>query len=206
MKLLNVGCGGNRPQDPHWWNLDELQKHLKPGTPERINLDKEPRYVEQDVTAGKMPFDADSFDGVLASHVVEHLSAHAAVWMLEDCRRILKPGGLLVVSVPDAEYFLKVHNRDTPENAVELFGEPISKDEPWQKSFFNYALFHREHQQILTHDSLKCLLIKAGFGDGAFCISEEFPMQADKDPAFREIEKIMNRRKFSVELVAIKPA
>jgi len=87
---------------------------------------------------------------------------------------------------------------------VELFGEPISADEPWQKSFFDYALFHREHQQVLTEESLRCLLLKAGFTDVRDVLLASGHFGGVDNPALPEIEKIMNRRKFSVELVAIK--
>lgn len=203
MKLLNVGCGGNRPQDEFWWNIDHLNSFLKRGTPERNNLDKEPRYIDHDL-AKPMPFPLETFDGILCSHVIEHFPAHSAVSLLEDCRLMLKPGGLIVVSVPGAEYFLKVYDQDTPENALELFGEPISADEPWQKSFFDYALFHREHQQVLTEGSLQCLLLKAGLR--VFYDMETALQRPVNLEIFTEIQKIMNRRKFSVELVAIKSA
>lgn len=205
MNLLNLACGGVRPQEPHWTNLDQLRSVLKPGTPERINLDAEKNYLDADITL-PLPFSDNQFDAALASHCVEHLTAHAAAKFLGDCRRILKPGGLLVVSVPDASYFLKIYadGNDTPEKAVEFFGEPIS--EPWQKSFFDYALFKDDHLQVLTHDSLKALIIKAGFKEGAFEITEKEGLRNCPYPALLEIEKIMNRRKFSVELVAIKSA
>lgn len=198
MKLLNVGCGGNRPQDPHWWNIDCLRNILALGTPERMHLDAEPRYIDHDLREG-LPFGNDLFDALLISHVVEHFSAHGAAALLGDCRRILKPGGLLVVSVPDAEYFLKVYDRDTPENAVELFGEPIS--ESWQKSFFDYALFKNDHMQVLTLGSLQCLLIKAGFRTEDI---RHYSSALSNSDVESEIGKIMNRRKFSVELAAIK--
>ena len=200
MKLLNVGCGGNRPQDEHWWNLDDLHRTLKPGTPERANLDAEPRYVEHELLGAgfPMPFDEATFDGCLASHLIEHFSCHDAVLVLADCHRILKPDGLLVVSVPDADYFLSVHDRDTPENAVVLFGEPIH--DKWQPNFMSYALFHRDHRQVLTGGSLRCLLIQAGFKT----IWRFGYAQPGQSSELKEIEKIMNRRQFSLEMCAIK--
>lgn len=212
MKLLNVGCGGNRPGEP-WTNLDCLREILKPGTPERINLDKEANYVEARIPNDFIHYTAanlEAFDGVLCSHVVEHLTCHEAVALLYDCRRILKPGGLLVVSVPDAEYFLGVYHEDKPENAELLFGEPISADEPWQKSFFDYALFKDDHQMILTSGSLRCLLLKAGFAyNDIFNMDQKVCYYSGRYPtheSMADIQLIMNRRKFSLEMAAIKSA
>ena len=203
MKLLNVGCGGVRPPEP-WINLDALHQHLAPGTPERTQLDSEKNYVDWHLfNHGWMPFDEEMFDGILCSHVIEHFDCHSAVRILTDCRRMLKPGGLLVVSVPDADYFLSVHDRDTPENAVELFGEPIH--DKWQPTFMAYALLHREHLQLLTAGSLECLLLAAGF-DQIWDFQERFPRThlRIEDERCIEIEKVMNRRKFSLEMCAIK--
>lgn len=204
MKLLNVGCGSVRPWGP-WTNLDDLQSQLKPGTPERENLDKEINYINHKLP-DPMPFLDDCFDGLLISHVIEHFTCHDAAHILFDCKRVLKPGGLLVVSVPDAEYFLKVHSQDTPERAVELFGEPICPDEPWHKSFFDYALWYNQHKQLIDHDVLLAILWKAGFDRHR--IQQVSPqLQTGKvviSPVFEEIEKIMNRRKFSLEMCAVK--
>jgi SAM-dependent methyltransferase len=119
MRLLNVGAGGNRPQTEIWWNLDNLRTQLKEGTPERTNLDKEPRYVECDLAVQSIPFPDEYFDGIALVHVIEHFTCHEAVDVLIKCRKVLKPGGLLIVSVPNAEYFLDVYEQDTKERAVQ---------------------------------------------------------------------------------------
>jgi 2-polyprenyl-3-methyl-5-hydroxy-6-metoxy-1,4-benzoquinol methylase len=43
----------------------------------------------------------ERFDGVFCSHVVEHLAPPAALGMLANCRRVLRPGGRLVVVTPN---------------------------------------------------------------------------------------------------------
>jgi len=196
MKLLNVGCGGQRPQCPKWINLDELRKHLNIGTPERTNLDKETNYVEHTlVEGGPMPF-LDVFDGVLLQHVIEHFPCHDAVKVLEDCRRVLKPGGIMVVSVPNAAYFLEVYDQDTAERAIALFGEPIS--EPHYTRFFDYALFHKEHKQVLTFDALRCLALKAGFTLDGF--RKAMSPVGPQWQVVAELQRQLNRMTFSILL------
>jgi predicted SAM-dependent methyltransferase len=200
MKLLNIGCGSVRPGDP-WINLDNLHTQLAHGTPERANLDKETNYVEHELCTTMMPFANETFNGILCSHVIEHFDAQDSVKILQDCHRLLKLNGVLIVSVPDAEYFWSVRNKDTPDNAVKLFGEPICPDEPWHKSFFDYALFYHQHKQVLTETSVKCLLLKAGFS--FFERASTAPFISD---LMISMGAIMNRRRFSLEMVALKYA
>jgi SAM-dependent methyltransferase len=214
MRLLNAGCGGQRDQSEHWWNLDNLRTQLKEGTPERINLDREERYIECNLLTDHLPFGDEAFDGILLQHVIEHFTCHEAVEVLGKLRRILKTGGLMVVTVPDAEYFLSVHGKDTKDRAVELFGEPIHDD--GHESFFSYALFRHDHKQILTIASVYCLLMRAGFTytsrlrqiDGVKWVgplykdgSQEAPLHFQVCP---EIVKQLTRRKFSLEMCGVK--
>lgn len=195
MKLLNLGCGGQRPQSEFWWNLDTLRSQLKDGTPERINLEREERYVDCDVLSGDIPFPPATFDGILCQHVLEHMACHDAAMVLEDCRNVLKPGGVIVCSVPDADYFLSVHDQDNRENAKRLFGEPMIDS---VTTFFDYALFFYDHIQILTHSSLRCLLLKAGFQNHNIWLGPK------ETPAITEIWKYINRLPFSAILCAYK--
>lgn len=192
MKYLNLGAGGARYGEP-WINVDTLREQLVIGTPERENLDAESNYVEHDLLE-TFPWADESIDGILAQHLVEHLDCWQAVRLLAECRRVLIPGGVVVVSVPDAEYFLDNLHHDTRQNAVALFGEPIS--EPQYERFFDYALFHRSHRQILTNLSLRCLLLKAGFGEHDIGYAGALPEQ---------IAEKLNRRKFSLVMVGTKP-
>lgn len=193
MKLLNLGCGGQRPQDEHWFNCDNLREQLAIGTPERTNLDAEPRYYECNLLTQDLPFPDNYFDGIVLVHVLEHFTCHDSVMVLEKCRRVLKPDSLLVASVPNASYFLEVNKEDTKENAVELFGEPIH-DAGFEK-FFDYALFRHDHKQVLTKDSLLCLMIKAGLKCGWIQYSSRI---------YVELEELLNRRKFSIEALGLK--
>jgi ubiquinone/menaquinone biosynthesis C-methylase UbiE len=198
MKLLNVGCGGHRPPEP-WTNLDTLRRSLKEGSPERTNLDAELNYVECDLLLQSIPFRDEWFDGILLQHVLEHFSCHETTEVLYKCRAVLKKGGVLVASVPNVDYFEMVHTGDTKENAVQIFGESISGD--WQdsqcNSFFDYALFHRQHKQILNQSGLWALLRRSGFEHGHICDDA-------RNKVADEVAKQLNRLKFSAILYAYK--
>ncbi len=84
--LVNIGCG--RVWHPYWINLDH-----QPTSPEVRPFDiRKP-----------LPFESGTVDAVYASHVLEHLDREEGLGLLQECRRVLKPGGILRIVVPDLE-------------------------------------------------------------------------------------------------------
>ena len=90
LPYLNLGCGTSF--DRSWVNVD-----LLPSAPEVIKHD----------LYDPLPFADATFEFVYHSHVLEHLHrAHAKDFMVE-CRRVLKPGGIIRVVVPDLEELVR---------------------------------------------------------------------------------------------------
>lgn len=58
-----------------------------------------------------LPFSAGSMEGVFSEHCIEHLSFVDAGALLADLYRLLVPGGVLRLIVPDAEAFLLAYAR-----------------------------------------------------------------------------------------------
>ena len=86
LKLLNLGCGARR--HPAWTNAD-----LAPAGDDVLHVDlRKP-----------LPFPDREFDAVYASHVLEHLTPREAAHLLGEVRRVLRPGGIARVVVPDLE-------------------------------------------------------------------------------------------------------
>lgn len=83
----------------------------------------------------------------------------------------------MVVSVPNATYFKDVYPRDRNENWPELFGV-TDKGNPIP-TFMEAALFFEEHKQVLTEDSLWCILTMGGFSETE--ISDNHVKQILKD-------------------------
>lgn len=84
--LLNIGCGSRFHED--WVNMDIVPHGY--GT-----------LVHNAATG--LPFPDNSFEAVYHSHVLEHLPRRDAPFLLRECLRVLKPGGIIRVAVPDLE-------------------------------------------------------------------------------------------------------
>ena len=85
-KMLNIGCGHRFHKD--WINID-----IDPASPEvkKVNI------------MGGLPYPDNSFDVVYHSNVLEHLPRQKGKEMIAECYRVLKPGGILRINIPDLE-------------------------------------------------------------------------------------------------------
>lgn len=86
MRLLNLGCGSRYHCD--WVNIDFASRS--------------PDVIEHNLLNG-IPFHDNEFDVVYHSHVLEHFSKREGAAFLAECFRVLKPGGIIRIAVPDLE-------------------------------------------------------------------------------------------------------
>lgn len=87
MMRLHIGCGPNVLEG--WVNIDSVAR--APG-------------VRTDVDVLAMPFTDASVDHILAEHVFEHFAFAEEERLWRECARVLRPGGLLEIEVPDFEW------------------------------------------------------------------------------------------------------
>ncbi len=85
-RLLNIGCGAVTHEC--WTNVDVWAA--------------DPSVILHDLHK-PLTFAAHSYDAAYASHVLEHLAPDAAHNLLRECYRVLKPGSIMRVVVPDLE-------------------------------------------------------------------------------------------------------
>lgn len=69
---------------------------------------------------------ANTFDGVFSEHTLEHLYPDEAINILKEVYRILKPGAIFRLTVPDLEKYIKFYNKDYKGYDVEVFKERYS--------------------------------------------------------------------------------
>jgi len=98
-KLLDVGCGGGRllnRMKKHGWQVEgtDFDEQAAQRVASRYGI----KAHVGDLPQCGLP--ADSFDAIVMSQAIEHLYDPKAT--LRECLRILKPGGLLVMTTPNA--------------------------------------------------------------------------------------------------------
>ena len=72
-----------------------------------LTVDIDPRadaYV--DITK-PLPFFDNSMDAIFCEEAIEHISKDSGRRMLEECLRVLRPGGVLRITTPDLDYFAR---------------------------------------------------------------------------------------------------
>lgn len=94
LKFLNIGCGNKT--HPDWINAD-----FNPNRPDILNID----------IKKKLPFEDSSLKVVYHSQVLEHLTKEEGAFFINECYRILEPGGILRVVVPDLENIVREYLR-----------------------------------------------------------------------------------------------
>jgi SAM-dependent methyltransferase len=95
--VLHVGCGDPDPQ--------KLHPAFRPPMWREVRLDIDPA-VEPDIVASMtdMPIvENGSVDAIWSSHNLEHLYAHEVPIALAEFRRVLKPDGLALITLPDLQ-------------------------------------------------------------------------------------------------------
>jgi 2-polyprenyl-3-methyl-5-hydroxy-6-metoxy-1,4-benzoquinol methylase len=100
---LDVGCGagtfiGTLPADEHTsLGIDIAQSQIDYANRQYGGSNRRFEVVE----AGPLPFPEAAFDVVTTIELIEHLTEEISVSLLRDCLRVLRPGGLLLVSTPN---------------------------------------------------------------------------------------------------------
>jgi hypothetical protein len=99
MKFLNLGCGSRCHKQ--WVNLDITA--VKP-------------YVQACDLRFGIPFPDQTFDLVYHSHLLEHFSQSEGLGFLKECCRVMKPGCVIRVVVPDLENITRLYIQSLEES------------------------------------------------------------------------------------------
>lgn len=136
---LHVGCGPK--YIPGFVHLDALEApHVDyVGRVERLDM-----------------FENDSVELIYASHILEHFGRHQYEDVLAEWCRVLSPGGVLRLAVPDFEACAKLYVDGRLEDGIaDITGLIVGG----QKDEYDY------HSMIFDKPSLTQALLRVGFSD-----------------------------------------
>ena len=145
---LHLGCGRN--YKAQWINVDNNTDN---------NIEK--CDIFWNLSKG-IPFESNSVDFIYNEHFIEHLSYEEGFAFLQECYRVLKPGGCLRVACPDLDAIIHGYINDTWREAE------------WIKNFnyewipsgaymLNLSLNHWGHKYVYNRPDLMANFKRAGF-------------------------------------------
>ena len=157
---INIGCGLSGT--PGWCNIDN-----SPTIPlSRLKLGRLlfrtpawPKDVRRHDVKKGLPFADQSVSCIYSSHTFEHFSWAESLAVAKECFRVLRPGGVLRVVVPDLQLIAREYLRDSDAMASHRFVDRLLLGHTI------HDLFHRgaHHSQMFDESSLIALLRQGGF-------------------------------------------
>jgi SAM-dependent methyltransferase len=210
MDRLNLGCGPNAPAN--WVNVDGswnawlsnhiyLRKMLKAfGLISRNSPRAEwnVRPLVHDLTR-PLPFKENSVAVIYGAHVLEHLYLADAQRLLGECLRVLRPGGVIRLVVPDLHSmvasYLNNKNGGSPSAADRVaaadklnerlgFRSPAPPNGNFLFKFYSLWKDFHHHKWMYDSDSLIRYMDNAGFSS----VREKAYLQSEI-PGIEEVEE-----------------
>lgn len=105
-----------------------------------------------------LPFQAGTADAVFNEHLLEHFSIPDALVLAQDWHRVLKPGGVLRIGVPDAGAYLSAYSEPDGETLR------VFRPEAATRLLAVSAIFYwPQHVTMYDFETMQLLLTAAGF-------------------------------------------
>lgn len=129
----------------------------------------------------RLPWPDNSFDAIYASHLFEHMYVDEVTRLLAECKRVLAPGGVVRIVVPDLAVLIEGYNtgkfpewtRDHIQDAprADMFVKSILMREPSAprgglfKRIYHAMFDFHSHKWMYDGESMGARLTQAGFRD-----------------------------------------
>lgn len=176
VRRLQLGTGSN--PYAHWLNTDVVDFRRRN---EIVYLDaREP-----------FPLPDNAFDTVFSEHMIEHLTYGDGLQCLQECYRVLRPGGRLRIATPSLRRIASLYSQDLSDLqqrylawATDVFIDYA--DVPLPGFVLNNMLRNFGHEFVYDEETLGHVLATTGFVE-----ITEWPVGQSDDPALVGLERHM---------------
>ncbi|MGA8088997.1 MAG: methyltransferase domain-containing protein [Terracidiphilus sp.] len=151
-------------------NLDPIKLELGSGSKRGVDgwttLD---RALGCDVycdLAKGIPFPDRCVTAIYSSHVFEHLTYKEAQTLLDECLRVLVPGGHFSICVPNARLYLNAYSNNIEITDKRFFEYRPAYNFTTRMDYVNYvAYMDGQHKYMFDEENLVYILRQKGFKD-----------------------------------------
>lgn len=170
MRRATISPQGNRRAIKHYLESHSPAK-LELGSGKRTGMED---WIASDIGGGgdiqldftqPIPFPDNSLDIIYSSHVLEHFSyPHPMRDLLEECRRILKPGGAFSIAVPNARIFLDAYSNPSAFKPDQYCTYDVGLTYRTRIDYVNFiAYMGGDHKHMFDEEGLLAVLTDGGF-------------------------------------------
>jgi len=166
MRNVNLGCGPVYVDSPEWLNFDYAPTS---------------RAVRRANLLGRLPVPDGVADLVYASHFLEHVPRERVSAVLMECWRVLRPGGVVRLVVPDLENMAREYlaKRDSGEHekadfvVLEMIDQCVRREPGGEPGLFYRQVAGRSDEggaammdyiRVRTGEDLRINPVSAGAG------------------------------------------
>lgn len=120
------------------------------------------------------PFQNSLFSYIYCEHLIEHLKYKEGLSMLNECYRVLKPGGRIRIATPSLETLIDLYSQnknDLQERYMKrIFDKFFPENRIYREAIvINNAFRNYEHQFIYDRSTLQDSIEEAGFIEVTSC-------------------------------------
>jgi predicted SAM-dependent methyltransferase len=177
IKRLNWGCGAEG--EPGWINSD---RKGGPGIDLSCNI------------RDGLPLESDSIDYIVSIHALQEVPYPDLIPVLQELRRVLKPNGVLRLSLPDLDKGIQAYQR----NDRDYFLIPDDEIKSIGGKFIVQMIWYGYSRTLFTYDFIAELLLKAAFSSVSRCGYKK------TNSPYADIVELDNREQESLFVEAIK--
>jgi predicted SAM-dependent methyltransferase len=203
---LHLGCGDIFV--PGWENIDKTPNVLLSRAPAakralarlgvitrgHVESTFPKGIIFADILKG-LPYPDGSASHVYHAHLIEHLSHDQGRILVQECARLLAPGGVMRIATPNLADYIDAYNRGDGQNAEtyprgDVFMRSIGTYEErpgtTAQRFLRRNFGSTFHQWLYDPDSLAHLLREAGFTTTVIC--------SFREGSFPDLDQLEKRR------------